>query len=271
VYDSDAPRTPILTELRNLYRYRGLIRLLVAKDLTVRYRRSILGAGWTLLQPLLTTAVMWVIFSNVFHRDGREGVPFIVYLLSGVIVAHTFTQGVVAAGSAIVSSRPILTKMHVPPEVFSYTAALSAGAHFLISLALLLVAQLATGVGVPWTFLLVPIPLVCLLALVTGLGLIVAASAVRFYDVIPLTAVLAGLAAYLIPTFYPIDMIGPKFQVIIKANPLYSYLKVLRGFVYEGRFAEGWTFIVMGGSAALALALGVWIFSRSWKSMVVHL
>jgi len=140
-----------------------------------------------------------------------------------------------------------------------------------ISLLPLFAIQLITGVGVPWTALLIPLPLIMLLAFTIGVGLLVAAAAVYFYDVLDLTNVFLQLVSYLVPTFYPIDMIPPRFLPIVQINPLYSYLKVFRGFVYEGTFAPGWNFVMIAVSSVVMLGLGVWVFSRSWKNLVVLL
>lgn len=269
-YDSSLPRKPLLTELRNLWDYRSLVGLLTRRDLVVRYKRSTLGMWWTLLYPLLTTLVLWVIFGQ-FFRFETPGVPYIVYLLSGILLITYFSQAVIASGSAIVNNSAILTKVHVPPEVFSFSAAVAAAANFLFSLVALLVFQIITGVGIPWTIVLVPLPIVALLAFTTGLGLLVASAAVVFYDVLDLTNVALQLVSYLVPTFYPITIVPERFLWLIYANPLYSYLQVFRGFVYGGEFAPGWTFAYMGASSLLTFLVGVWVFSRSWRRLVVVL
>jgi ABC-type polysaccharide/polyol phosphate export permease len=267
-YDSAAPRQPVITEMRNLWAYRGLLRLLVTRDLTLRYKRSILGVWWTVLNPLLTSAVMWIVFSQVFRFD-IPGTPFIVYLLSGVLLVTFFSQAVVAVGSSIVNSAPVLSKVYVPPETFAVSTATAAAVNFLLSIVPLIAIQVITGVGVPWTVILVPIPVAALLALCAGVGMIVASVAVYYYDVIDFTTVLIALIGYLTPTFYPLSIVPEGFQWIIKANPLHSYLAVFRGFVYEGTFVEPWHFAMMITTAVVILILGVWFFSRSWKNMLV--
>jgi ABC-type polysaccharide/polyol phosphate export permease len=271
VYDSDQPRRPIATELSNLWTYRGLLKLLVTRDITVRYKRSTLGMWWTLLNPLLTMTALWIVFSQFFRFDIPGDVPYIVYLLSGILLITFFSQGVVATGSSIVNSASILSKVFVPAEVFAVSAAVAALVNFGISLIPLLAIQLIIGVGIPWTVILVPIPAFFLLLLVAGLGLLVASAAVYFYDVLDLTAVLTQLVGYLTPTFYPISIVPEQFLPLIYANPLYSYLTVFRGFMYEGVFAPTWNFVMMIASAVLVLLLGVWVFTRSWKNLVVVL
>lgn len=270
IYDSDQTRRPVVTELGNLFAYRGLLKLLVTRDLTVRYKRSTLGVWWTLLNPLLTMTVLWIVFSQ-FFRFQMPGVPYVPYLLSGILLVTFFSQGVIATGSSIVNSASVLSKVYVPAEVFAVAAAVAAFVNFTISLAPLLVIQLVTGVGIPWTVVLVPIPAFFMLLLVAGLGLLVASAAVYFYDVLDLTAVLTQLIGYLTPTFYPIDFVPERFLPLIYANPLYSYLTIFRGFVYEGGFAPGWNFAVMIGSSVVVLLLGVWVFTRSWRNLVVVL
>jgi ABC-2 type transport system permease protein len=271
VYDSARRRRPLVSELENLRLHRGLLRLLVVRDLTVRYKRSALGIWWTMLNPLLTTAVMFAVFSQVFRFQLPEGEPFIVYLLSGVILVGFFSQGVIAAGSSIVNSAGILTKVYVPPEVFALAAASAAGVNFLINLLPLLVIQLLLGVGIPWTILLVPVPAVLLLALVTGIGLLVAAAAVYFYDVIDLTAVVLGLVGYLTPTFYPITIVPDQLRPLVEANPLYSYLLAFRNLVYLGRVPPWYVWAMMAATAVAALIVGLGAFSRSWRRLVVLL
>ena len=270
-YDSDLARRPLVSEFQNLWENRGLIRLMVGRDLTLRYKRSTLGIWWTLLNPLLTTGVMWIVFGKIFRFDVGEGIPYIVYLLSGILLVTFFSQATIASGSAIVGNAGVLSKVYVPPEVFSVSAALSAAANFMISLIILLVIQLVTGVGIPWTVILIPIPVLAMLGLAAGLGLLIAAAAVHFFDVIDLASVFIQLISYLTPSFYPISIIPESFLFVIYLNPLYSYLTVFRGFMYGGEFVDWWMFAYMGTSSIVTLLLGVWVFSRSWRSLVVLL
>lgn len=274
IYDSSVPRRPLVTEFRNLWTYRGLVKLLVNRELTVRYKRSSLGVWWTLLNPLLTTAILWVVF-GAFFQEGRFGAtgdePYVLYLLAGVLFMTFFSQGLLATGAAITGSASILTKVYVPAEVFSFSTSIAGAANFLISLVPLLVVQMVVGVGVPWTAVLTPIPILATLALVTGLGMLVAAAAVRFYDVVELTRVGVTLLMYATPVFYPITIVPDRFLPFVKANPLFAYLEMFRSLMYRGDLPPAWQWAMVLGSALLALALGVWVFSRSWRSLVSSL
>jgi len=272
VYDSAQLRRPLLTELQNLWRYRGLIGLLVGRELTVRYKRSALGVWWTLLNPLITTAIMWLVFGQIFGgRFGDTGdEPYVLYLLAGVLFMTFFSQALLATGAAITGSASILTKVYVPAEVFSFATSIAGGVNFLISLIPLFVVQLITVQAIPWTILLVPIPVLAMLALVTGLGMLIAAGAVFFYDVLELSRVAVTLLMYLTPVFYPIEIYG-RFLPIAQLNPLFSYLEVFRSLMYRGTMPPLWQWGMVLGSALAALALGVWFFSHSWRRLVSSL
>ncbi len=268
-YDSDQPRRLVISEIANLRRYRGLLALLVRRDLTVRYKRSMLGVWWTLLNPLLTVAVMWAVFSTVFRFEIPGDVPYVVYVLSGVMLITFFSQGVVASGSSIVDSAGILSKVYVPAEVFAVAPALAALVNFGINILLLLVVQLIAGVGVPLTALLAPVPLLFLAMFVAGLGMMVASLAVAYRDVLDIVGVLLTLAMYATPGFYPVTIIPDRFLYLVYMNPLYSYLEVFRGLIYGGSFAPGWMWAVMMITSGAALLGGAWTFSRSWRRLAV--
>ena len=110
-----------------------------------------------------------------------------------------------------------------------------------------------------------------MLALTAGLGLLIAAAAVHFFDVLDLTGVAIQLISYLTPTFYPISIVPEQFQWLIKINPLYSYLTIFRSLVYGGVGAEWWMWLYMFGTAAVILVVGVYVFSRSWRQLVILL
>lgn len=244
--------------------------MLIARDVTVRYKRSFLGLWWALLNPLLRMLVMWVVLSQIF-KSQPIGVPYIVYLFSGVVLFTFFEQSVVGAGASIVNSSALISKIHVPAQNFALSAVAAAAVTLGLSLLALLGIQVATGVGVPVTFLLIPVPFVALAALAIGVGLAVASAAVRFFDSLDLTIVLLGLLAFLTPTFYPLASVGSQFRLIIRLNPLTEFLDVFRGLFYGNTLAPLWEWAVCWGSGIVALAAGLAIFSRTWRSAALML
>jgi ABC-type polysaccharide/polyol phosphate export permease len=272
VYDSAQPRAPLVTELRNFWVYRRLIKLLVARDLTTRYKRSVLGVWWTLLNPLLTAGVLYLVFGvAIGGRFGETDEPYVVYLLSGVLFMMFFGQGMLSTASSIAGAKAILSKVYVPAEVFAFATGVSALANFGFSLLPLVLAQWATGVGVPVTALLVFVPVVAMLFLVIGIGMLIAAAAVYFYDVLDLTRVFVQLLQYLTPVFYPITFIPEQYLGLYKSNPLFSYLDTFRNVMYRGELGPAWQWWYMIATAIVAMVVGVWAFSRSWRTLAMQL
>lgn len=270
-YDSAARLAPVRGAFVDLYRFRALVRLLVARDLTVRYKRSLLGVTWTVLNPLLTTLVMWVVFQHLFRFQIPGNIPYIVYLLSGILAVTYFQQGVAMTAASMASSAGILTKVYVPPVVFAFSAACAGAVNFLFGIVPLLVIQAALGVGIPWTIVLIPVPLVFLLATIAGIGLFLATLAVQFNDILDLTNVLLMLVAYLTPTFYPITTIPLSYRRLFLINPMYSYVDVFRHFEYGGTMPPWTTCAIVAATGVVGLVGGVATFVKRWPTLAALL
>jgi ABC-type polysaccharide/polyol phosphate export permease len=252
---------PIVSEVRNLWDRRRLIGLLVRRDLILRYKRSVLGAWWTLLNPLLEMSVLWLVFSHVF-RFSSGTVPYVVYLLSGVLLLGLFRTTVLAVSSSLSSSARVVTRIRIPAEAFSTSAALATFLGFVISLVPLIGIMVAVGVSVPLTLPLAIIPTLLLLGFGVGIGMMMAPLALRFPDVLEFERVALTLVGYLAPVFYPISIIPKSDRVIEHLNPLYHYLNGFRGLLYEGSIGQWQTYAVMAGVATATLLLGMFVFSR---------
>ena len=270
LYDSAQQSSRLRGDVRELLRFRGLLKLLIVRDLTVRYKRSLFGVWWTLLNPLLTSLVMWVVFSQVFRFE-IPGVPFIVYLLSGVILFTFFSQGLLAVSTALSSSAGVLTKVYVPPGVFPLATGLSNLTNFVISLGLLVFVQLVSGAGVSYTVVLVPVLAFALLAFVVGLGAMLAVAVVRFHDTSSLLVVVLQLLAYLTPQFYPVSILPEGVRDLIWINPVYSYLVVFREMMYGEGVGPALAWAIIAVTSLGSLALGARTLRRSWADVAVTL
>lgn len=265
LYDSAVRITPLRGSLVDLWRYRALIRLLVGRDLTVRYKRSILGVGWTILNPLLSSLVMWLVFSHLLHSQIPGNIPFLVYLLSGVLAVSYFQQGVGTAAGSLVASASFLTKVYVPPAIFAFSSACSGAVNFLLGLIPLFVFQLVLGVGIFPGAVLIPLPLAFLLAMIAGCGLLLSTYAIRFDDMLNfLNNVVLVLIFYLTPVFYPITIVPARYQRLFYLNPMYSYLRIFRFLEYGGTSPSLLNYAVVGVTGAVGFVLGLSVFVRRW-------
>jgi ABC-type polysaccharide/polyol phosphate export permease len=255
--------------MRTVWAYRGLLRLLVSRDLVLRYKRSLLGVWWTLLNPLLTMTVLWVVFSQLFRF--QTAVPYAAYLLSGLVLFTFFDQVVNGAGGAMLASSGVLSKMYVPPAVLCLSAALAATVNLGVTLLPLFAIMLISGVAVAPTVPLIVVPVVLLLCFGTGLGLLIAPMAVRFQDTMQLVQLALLLALYASPVMWPVSIVPDRFAGLVQFNPLYHFLLTFRHLLYEGTVGPWTAYAVMAGSAAVALMAGVFVFDRTWRDAVVML
>jgi ABC-type polysaccharide/polyol phosphate export permease len=262
VYDSAAPRRPLADLLANLGGYRELVRVLFRRQVSAQYDRTFLGPWWGLIVPLTYALTLYVIFAQVF--DSKVGsTPYVVYVLSGVVVAAFVSRALLGVGGAIVENAVLLRKVFVPPEVFAAAAAGAATIPLAVTLAALAVAQIVTGVGIPWTFALLPLAAAALVLAVGGLGLAVAALAVRFRDTTEVVRIAITLMTFATPIFYPVSIVPDRVRTLLEFNPVYQFLAVFRALAYEAAMPPAWALVGVAVSTVGSVALGVWAFSRA--------
>jgi ABC-2 type transport system permease protein len=271
VYDSAIRQTPIISALKGVWERRSLLKLLIVRDLTVRYKRSVIGIWWSLLNPLFTTAVMFYVFNTVFKTKLPGGQSFLPYLLSGVLTMTLFNQGLTMAADSIATGAGVLTKVYVRPEIFAFSATISSAINFLFGLApltaVLLIFGKHPGIRTP----LIIIFISCMTLFTTGLGLLLAIAYVNFDDSRSLISIFLLTLQYMTPVFYPISALGPHTQRVIRLNPLSSYLQVFRDTFGGNAHATWGDWLMMVGSSIAVFALGFYIFGRSWPKVVAKL
>jgi ABC-type polysaccharide/polyol phosphate export permease len=271
VYDSAIAQTPVISALKGVWEKRSLLRLLVARDLTVRYKRSVIGIWWSLLNPLFTTAVMYYVFNTVFKAKLPDGQAFMPYLLSGVLTVTLFNQGMTMAADSIASGAGVLTKVYVRPEIFAFSATISSAINFLFGLIPLTVVLLISGKHPGIKTPLVIIFMLCMTLFTTGLGLMLSIAYVNFDDSRSLINIFLLALQYMTPVFYPISALGPHTQKVIHLNPLTSYLQVFRDIFGGNAVATVHEWLMMGGTSIFFFVLGLYVFGRKWPKVVAKL
>ena len=260
IYDTGTIKSQSLFEFRELLRYRYLVTNLVARDLKVRYKRSILGFIWVMLNPLLTMAVMVVVFSALLRYSSAIIYDFPAYLLCGILIFSLFAQGTISAMSNLLGNGNTLRRMYVPPSVFVVSSIGSALVNLAYSIIPFFILVLLTGIrpSITWFFIVVP----CLEAAVfaLGVGLIVAPLMVFFHDTFEIYSVFVTVLNYVTPVFYPVTIFLTKYPLIYKIdkyNPLFIYMDTARNSImgsyptYHSVFSDPIE-LVAGFAAALA-------------------
>jgi ABC-type polysaccharide/polyol phosphate export permease len=248
--------------MRDLFRYRDLIRALVARDLKVRYRRSAIGFLWTMLQPLLMMLVLQVVFSSIFRFELPYG-NYVVYVLSGLLFWNFFSQSIVASMNSLSGNAALLKKLPVPKAVFPLATVLSGVINLGLAMVPLLVILLVTGHPLRLALLFLPVSILIVAIFTLGAGLLLSPLAVFFSDVVELVGVLLAALMYLTPVIYPMSILPPRFMRVVRFNPLRSILEVFRDPIYQGEIPPASHLLVAAGIAVAMLAVGLVVFRRS--------
>ncbi len=269
IYDSQARGKVFADTFRAFWDYRELVLLLVRRDIAVRYKRSFLGLLWTLLNPLLTSLVLWFVFIEIFSARLPDGTQFAPYLLAGVLLVTFFTQGFNQAADSIAQGSGVLMKIYVPPQVFAFAGAVSNAVNFCFGLFALAFISLITGDGISLMFPLTIFVILFMLMYVTGLGLLVSVAYVRYDDTRSIFSILISFMMYLSPIFYPKEILSETMLRIVNVNPLTSFLDVFR-YVFSNTGSASWAdWIYMGSFSVVILFLGIRSFAKAWPRTVV--
>ena len=254
-------------------KYRALINQLVQRDIKTKYRRSVLGLLWTVLNPLLMMTVLSIVFSYFFSRYGDvENFP--VYLLCGQVIFNFYNESTSIAMGSIVHSGELIKKVYVPKYLFPITKVMSSGVNLLSSMIALVIVMVATRSRVTPTVLLAVFPLLYVLLFSTGVSLFLSAAAVSFRDLMHLYSVVTTAWMYLTPVIYPMSILdgAPKWAVfIINANPLTAFIKIFRAVVLDGVTAPWILHVQSIVWCVIALVIGSLVFKKSQDKFILKI
>ena len=251
-----------------LLQRRDLILFLVLRDLRVRYRRSVLGLLWTMLQPLATLTVLYVVFSTVFRFEIAN---FAVYVLAGLLFWNFFQQSVISSMNSLQGHAAILQKLPVPKAVFPIATVASGVVNLLLALVPLLVILVATGHEISPAVLILPLSILLVALFTLGVGLMLSPLAVFFSDVVEMTNVVMMLLLYMTPVFWPISIVPEKYRVYLELNPLRLLLELFRQPLYEGTLPSLAALSAGVGLTLASLLAGSVLFRRASDRLTFYL
>ena len=255
--------------LHEFWKYRDLLKLLVSKNVKLKYRRSWLGYVWSILNPLLIMIIMSIVFSTMFDRNIDN---FPVYLFCGQLLFNFMNTATTQSIFAITSNAPLLKKTYVPKYVFVLSKVTSCLVDLLFSLGALVIVIICTGARVNWYALLFPFVLVQLYVFCVGLGLFLAQANVFFKDTQFIYGAVTVAWMYLSAIFYPLEMLSDNVLWLVKHfNPMYFYIGQFRDLVYYGRMPGPMIILAGCGAALLALAIGMWSFLKSKDRFILYI
>lgn len=240
-------------------RFWDLLHNLVSRAIKQRYKRSVLGFAWTMLNPLVTMVILTIVFSAVFAPN----VPrYPLFVIIGLLAWNLFALGSTQGLASIVDSGHLIRKVAVPNQIFPIAAVGANVVNFAFAMVPLVVILLVLRVGLTPAVAFVPVGVVLITTFTLGVALFLATLNVFFRDVRYLyeAALLAWF--YATPIFYPIEILPPTARAILRWNPMYVLVDVFRTPLYAG-VAPSWSTVVIAATeAALMLALGWTTFRR---------
>jgi ABC-2 type transport system permease protein len=261
----------------NLKKYKFLLSELIKRDFKVKYKRSVLGVLWSILYPLLMMSVMALVFSNMF-KFKMDGVNYLVYLMSGLLIFNYFSEATNACLMGIVGNFSLINKVYMPKYIFPLAKCLFAGINFLLTLIpffLILIFSGNTAEGTKCViniyYLFLPFFLLCMFMFTMGIGYFLSTVTVFLRDVIYIWGIMLTILNYLTPIFYSIDILPVRLQGIFKLNPIYMYINASREIILFSRCPSLTYFISCFLSGFIVMILGMVLFRKKQNKFVYYM
>ncbi|WP_232436365.1 ABC transporter permease [Paenibacillus rubinfantis] len=252
----------------NFWKYRDLFIELIKKDIKLKYRNSFLGVLWSMLNPLLMMIVLSIVFSSLFNRHIEN---FPVYVLSGRLIYQFFSESTSFAMDSIVINSQLIRKVYVPKYLFTISRICSSFITTLIAIVPLVLVMLVTKVQFYWTNFFVVVPLIILLILSMGVGLLLATINVFFRDMKHLYSIVLTVIMYLTPIFYPAEIIPEKYKVLVELNPLFNIVGMFRGILMDGNIPAFQSIFNSLIYSMIVMLLGFFIFYKKQDKFIFHI
>ena len=248
-----------------LWRFRELLYFLIWRDVKVRYKQTLLGAAWAILQPLLTMIVFSIFFGKL-ARMPSDGVPYPLFAYVALVPWTFFANGLTLSSNSLVSNQTLLRKVYFPRLVIPVSAVASGLLDFAIAFVVLL--GLAARYGVTPTANMLWLPVLVLLALVTalGVGLWFAALNVLYRDIQYIVPFLVQVWLYATPIVYPSSLVPERWRTLSAINPMVGVVEGVRWTLLGTGTAPGPMILVSAAAALVTLIGGLFFFRRMEKS-----
>lgn len=251
-----------LGSLMELWEYREMLALWIWRDIKVRYVQSSLGIGWSLFPPLSQVLIYTVVFGKLVRIDS-DGASYALFALTGVVPWIFFSQALNTISSSVYGAGPFLQKVYFPRLILPIAALFDKFFDFLISLTLLLVVLLVSGTPLNATALIVPLLILILMMSALGFGMLAAALAVHFRDVLHMMGYVTMALMYGSPVVYPVSLVPEQYRFIYGFNPMVGVIEGFRSAFLSTR-PMPWDLIGIAALVAVSsLIVGITYFKSA--------
>jgi lipopolysaccharide transport system permease protein len=251
-------------DTRELWRYRELLWFLAQRDLKVRYKQTVLGVAWAVIQPVMTMLVLVLFFGRLGGLESRvRGLPYSVFVLSGLLIWQLFAQSLAAIGNSLVSNQALLTKLYFPRLILPLSAATTSIVDFGLGLATLLILMAWHGLVTPATIALVPVLVVLTLLASSAVGLGLAAVNVEYRDARHALPFLVQLWMFATPVAYPGSLIPERWRTFYGLNPMAGLVEAFRWALLRQPPPPPGMLLASTGTTVVLLVMALIYFRRA--------
>lgn len=244
---------------QKLMRHRFLFEELVKRDFKKKYKRTVLGMGWSLLSPLLLLLVMKLVFTQFF---GRNTPHYTTYLFCGNLIFSFFSESTKSGMRSLMENSKVFTKVTVPKYLFLFSKNVQTFISFILTLVIFFIFVAFDHLPFTWKFFCLLYPIVCLILFNIGVGLILSALYIFFRDIQYLYDVFVRLLTYLSAIFYTIDRFSPTVQNLFLLNPVYLFIRYFRKIVIEATIPTIWFHLLMLADVVIVLGIGCFMYKK---------
>lgn len=260
--------TKLTNLLREVYSTRAVLGRLVRQQLTLRYRRTVLGYLWTLVNPLLMMSVMAAVFATIFKQDLKV---FVVFLFAGMIPWNCFNSIVVQSGGAFINNEGLIKKIYLPKILFPLSVSLGVLIDSILSFFALFAIILMVGGKFNETLLFVPVAFLFLFVFSFGVGLIISVATVFFRDLQYVIQIAMQGLFFLTPVLYKKDMLSGTIAGLVAFNPVIPYIELFRAPLFEARMPANEVILLALTISVLSILFGLSILLGQQKKIVFRL
>jgi lipopolysaccharide transport system permease protein len=216
-----------MLDWRELWAYRELLWVLTSRDIKVRYKQTVLGAGWAILRPFITMVIFSVVFGQLAQMPS-DGYPYPVFVYAGLLPWTFFSAAIGTSGGSLVGSSHLVSKVYFPRLIIPLSSIGAGFVDLLISTAILLLMMLYYGVGWSWNLLAAPLLLLFVIFTALGVGTLLSALTVAYRDFTHLTPFMVQIWMYVTPVIFPVSLVPERWQWLLYLNPMTGLVEGFR-------------------------------------------
>lgn len=265
-YRITPPSKKVRLGIRELLQHRELIFVMVWREILIRYKQTLIGSAWVLIQPIITVGVFVVLFNQIMNVDTR-GIPYVLFALCGIVPWIYFTHALTKSSYSLLENQNILRKTYFPRIVLPIAGVLSGLIDFAIALVLMFVGLLIYQIPIGINFLFFPLFVLLIVLFSLAVGLWVSSINIQYRDINNIFPFLIQIGLFITPIGYPLEMASEKWRFIFGFNPLTGAIEGLRWSILGTGF-PGWSILLQSVSITVLLLIsGLYFFKKKEKNL----